>query len=224
MNNKRFFDIALPKWPAMVVVGESVSILQAKEILIRTDSLWFSTNDREFKNSLNEYLFGFKSQGYEDIYDTIRRELNVDPFKYMDLHLKQYNILDINYLRNYRICSSWIGGAHGWCNWDGTIFSSNYNIGKWPKIEEVYDEWCTISEAFPYLDLTCQLLDGETCEDAKPVIEFRVKKGKVTMHIPTKLIAKTEELDFTGILKYGGERGCTLVQFIDAIEYVKSIR
>lgn len=36
-------------------------------------------------------------------------------------------------------------------------------------------------EAFPYLDLRCQLLSGESCEEeAKPVVEFIVKDGTVT--------------------------------------------
>jgi len=67
MKTKEFFDIALPKWPAFVVVGKPVTKEQAMEILIRTDSLCFSSNDREFDRELNEALFEVKIQkhGYQ---------------------------------------------------------------------------------------------------------------------------------------------------------------
>jgi hypothetical protein len=60
MTKKEFFNIGLPKWTAFAVVGTPVTKEQAMEILIRTDSLCFSTNDREFEKQLNEYLFNLK--------------------------------------------------------------------------------------------------------------------------------------------------------------------
>ena len=39
-------DISLPKWPHMVVAGKAVTKEQAAEIIIRTTSLWFSSNSK----------------------------------------------------------------------------------------------------------------------------------------------------------------------------------
>ena len=50
---KNLFEVELPKWPALVVIGESVTKEQAMEILIRTDSLYFGCNDKEWEEELN---------------------------------------------------------------------------------------------------------------------------------------------------------------------------
>jgi hypothetical protein len=48
MKKQEFFNLYLPKWPGLLVVGKPVTREQAMEIIIRTDSLWFSTNDYKF--------------------------------------------------------------------------------------------------------------------------------------------------------------------------------
>jgi hypothetical protein len=60
MDNQYFFDKGLPKWPALLVKGESVTKEQAIEILIRTDDLEFSCNEREFSSELSKIFYGIK--------------------------------------------------------------------------------------------------------------------------------------------------------------------
>lgn len=191
MGNKNFtvidnsLNVGLPKWPAILVKGKSVSTKQAAEIIIRTDSnlpdFTYSCNDNNWIEQLND-LFGFYKiigkEGSREHYDRISRLKEI------------YRMLDINYLTNDRIASSWIGGTNGWINWDGFVGISNKNIGKYPNTEEVCNEWCTIAEAFPFLNLRCQLMNGESCEDhSVPVIEYIVKDGFVTVCKPGKEIS-----------------------------------
>lgn len=227
MNNE-LFEKELPKWPALLVKGESITLEQAKEIIIRTDGLSFSTNDHEFSSKLNEVVYGVKSPRW-NLTDVIKEQLGItnwdEIWKYQESKQDEVGVLDLYYLRNSQIVSSWIGGAHGWCKWDGTIETSNYNIGKWPSVKEVYNEWLTIAEAFPFLNLRSQLMNCEACEDEPsnppmPVVEFIVKDGKVEMIDPvTQLIPMTEI-----VYKWAepnGERGCTFEQFKDAYEFTK---
>jgi hypothetical protein len=57
MTQQEFFDLGLPKWPALLVVGKPVTRAQAMEIILRTDDLYFSSNDRSFDKLLNEYFY-----------------------------------------------------------------------------------------------------------------------------------------------------------------------
>jgi hypothetical protein len=223
---KDFFEIGLPKWPALIVKGNRVTENQAKEILIRTDGFYFSSNDKEFEREINFLIYGFREN---DLHEAAKKAFGFvgynDFYEWKDTKEEPYRILELTYLNNSRIISSWIGGSHGWCDWSGNIGCCNYNIGKWPSVEEVYKDWSDIAKNFPYLDLTCQLLDseaGESDKEQKALIEFRVKNGKVDMSIPESIICETVDVDFVASRMFG-ERGCTPSQLKDALEYTKEI-
>lgn len=221
--------IDLPKWPAMVVKGEPVTKEQAMEIIIRTGNIYFSSNDREWDMFLN-YVYYDLDDMYDDHLKGIAKELKVEEgstkvFEYISEKIKELGVLDIEYLKNSRVVSSWVGGPHGWCNWDGKIFSNNYNIGKYPTVEEVNEEWSLIAKTFPYLDLQCVLYQGETSEEEnEPLIQFTVKDGNVTVEEPTLNIKPqflTEDI-LDNFFKPGRERGCTEIELIQAINHTKS--
>lgn len=170
------FNIALPKWPALLVMGKKVTREQAVEIIFRTNSGW-SSNDRHFLKFVADNI-GHKTDEYDYMY--LNPEMR-----------EQWGSLPLEYLGNSRIVSCWIGGPHGWCTWEGDIFTNNYNIGKWPSVQEVFSEWSEIAQAFPFLDLRCQLLDREAGEEieegenpATVVVEFIVKDGTCTIVVP----------------------------------------
>ena len=239
MTKKDFFNIGLPKWPALAVVGKPVTREQAMEILIRTDTLYFSSNDREFDKELNQTIYGIKIQesGFESENVAISEFLGIDEnepnswkkiWDYKDKCREEAGAIPLSYLNNSRIVSSWIGGPHGWCDWDGNIGSRNYNIGKWPSVEDVYDEWTRIAKAFPFLELTCQLMGHEAGPDDgedKPSIEFKIKAGKVTVKEPKKAIASTSfgTADMVErFLNSKAERGCSIEMFKSALENTKN--
>lgn len=218
--------IGLPKWPGFIVTGKAVTKEQAMEIIIRTTGMCFSSNDRQFEKLLYNFL-GIKVDKdsyfrpeWEDV-EKIETELG-------SIRVKNNNtggdITRIEYCDNHRVLSCWIGGPHGWIDWNGKVGCDNYNIGKWPNAEVVQAEWKAIAKAFPYLDLKCQLLSGETCEDNLfPVIQYNISKGKVKVVKPTKMIDQPEAGlgDDCNIFAPGRERGCTLQQFKDAVNLVR---
>jgi hypothetical protein len=236
MTKEKFFELDLPKWPALLVVGKPVTREQAMEIILRTDDLYFSSNDRPFNKLLNEYFYDIEvtDESYSGENKAIAKKLNIEEkdynsiWDYKDQKNAEIKSLNLAYLQNSRIVSSWIGGAHGWCDWNGNIGTSNYNIGKWPSVEEVYNDWGQIAEAFPFLELTCQLQNSESGDDdviAAPVVEFQIKKGKVKMINPTELITESKFGDEDMIRRFSdpySERGCTIETFREAVDYVRN--
>jgi hypothetical protein len=234
MKKEEFFKIGLPKWPGLLVKGEKVTEEQAAEIILRTSGR-ISCNDHGFSNAVQCLIYDVQNNDEPDYYDKvnglIREKLGLEKdspevwnkiWEYRSNRESEIGILETSDLGNRRICSSWIGGTHGWCDWDGTISACNYNIGKWPDIESVYDEWVEIAKAFPFLDLKCQLLNHEQCspemsDNPGPVIEFRVKNGKVKMSIPTKVLCESEDVDFKG---FDNEIGCSVEKVKETIELI----
>jgi hypothetical protein len=185
--------VGLPKWPGLVVQGKRVTEKQAAEILIRTSGLDFWSNDQELEAELRG-IFGLASE--MDMYEIEDKDDRLRAMRKhwddVDALRERYGILSLKYLRNSQIVSTFIGGPHGWLNWSGDVFTNTYNIGKWPEVETVAEEWAAIAEAFPYLDLTCQLQSGETSEGGTvPVVEYVVKDGHVIVQPITASLAPT---------------------------------
>jgi hypothetical protein len=211
----------LGKWSRMVIIGENVTRNQAAEIILRTCDIYLFTNDSQWRDDLYDAL-GFlplkDKRGFpdRDKIDTVRESLG---------------ILDINYLQNYQIASCWLGGPHGWCSWDGHIGCDGHNVGKWPSIRRIYDEWKLIAETWKFLKLRCQLWNSEYKEKSSdhetdsesdppaPVVEFIIENGTVTVANPNEIIShpcNVPIFDLSVVIP-GGERGCTLEEFKRAI-------
>lgn len=179
----------LPKWPEIRVEGKSVSTKQAGEIILRTDSFlsWFGGNDVEWVKTLAN-LFDIS---YSDKYpQTNRAEI--------DELCKKLERINLNYIAPDRISSNYIEGLHGWIDWDGKIGCSGYNIGKWPSVEEVLNDWQDVAKGFPFLNLRCQLFSKEGGEEGgKPIVEYTVKDGVATMYEPKEEIVSDYMPNFT---------------------------
>jgi hypothetical protein len=218
----------LPKWPALIVKGKPVTQEQAMEIIVRTDHFSFCSNDKEFEKDIHELIYGVRAD-WLGLNDAIKEKYRLKDFnetweKQESLEAK-YKILDLSYMSNHRILSSWIGGPHGWCDWNGYIGTNNYNIGKYPSVEEVYEDWKKIAKAFPYLELKSQLLNGETCEEgALPVVEFVVKNGKVKIADPSAMLDYPNNnlhSHMSNLFSPNRERGCTKEQLKNALSFVE---
>jgi hypothetical protein len=179
------FDLGLPKWPAMTVIGDRVSEKVAAEIIIRTEHGFpdFWSNSKRATKEFQD-IFGYSED--DSIYKN--KEGESDEQRVARMHAfwdrkrklqEAIGCIELEYLCSSRITSAYIGGPHGWCNWNGEIFSNGYNIGKWPSVESVAQEWERIGLAFPMLKLKCWLYDEESCESTgKPVVMFEVANGQ----------------------------------------------
>lgn len=213
-TNEEFFRIGLPKWPACVVAGQPVTEEQAAEIIIRTDSWYIGTNDKAWEAQIMHIAnIEASERGYGANWES------TEAFK------TRHRVLELGYLTNDRIASCYVGGPNGWCDWDGTISQTDKNIGKWPDVQDAYNEWCLIAEAFPFLNLRCQLFDAEACEDdPKAVIEFIVEGGTVRMSAPVCPLDPDRDIekDMQGFLDPGRERGCSPAMLTRALNVVRA--
>jgi hypothetical protein len=204
----------LSKWPRLLVVGKRVTPQQAGEILLRTNSWHMWLNDRAWMRQVGELA-----------------NLPVDDYGMFDFQAvrafeRRYRVLALHHLHNHQIGSPSVAGAHGWCVWNGAIGCGVYNIGKWPSIAEVTEDWETIAAAFPYLDLRAQLVPDEGTAGF-PAVEWHVSRGRVELDLePVELLRPPVELDETDIvarvLLPGGERGVSAPRLAEALSQLRS--
>lgn len=183
-------DMGWPKWPKLLMVGETVKPEQAREILIRTNH-WFLLEYNYSHDIIGETIKKFYTKTLEPEHQISGNSIDTE-----DL-IKKLDVIHLHYLDNARIQSSWIGGLKGWMNWDGRLFTNNYNIGKWPTEDELISDIETIIKAFPYLDFELQLVreiydDNSDLERVYPFFTCRVKNKDIKIIEKRKLIADTE--------------------------------
>jgi hypothetical protein len=217
----------LTKWPLLLVKGERVTEQQANEILIRTCvPSYLSANDQDWNQTVARIMGLPEGDDWppkeiaQD--DAARMAWHHERWERRDRRTAELGILGLNYLYNSRIASSWIGGPHGWCDWDGSIGCNTHNIGKWPSEEDVTEEWTVIAEAFPYLDLTAQLVTNEG--EGELAAEWRVQGGTVEQREPGKQIRLMAEPSLAGFFMGGRERGVSPERLEVAVAQVLDAR
>lgn len=178
---KRLENMYLPKWPQMLVWGVSVTEAQAKDIILRTDS--FMTETYGYPGG-RDHVWVTWAQTELGIHHLAVDETPgswIRKSEISRLLREAIGFVDTEYVPNRWASSAFIYGPHGWCHPNGTIWYED-NIGKDPCARAVFEEWQALAQAFPYLDLTVTLFDGEECEeDRNAVVSFRVKEGAVAL-------------------------------------------
>ena len=177
-------NLGLPKWPQMIVTGKSVTVEQAKNIILRTDD--FLTDPYEYAGGNNHR---FNTQ--------YRKMAGLDRIKKNDwakLHIfgaklrEEIGNVDCEYVQNTWASCAFIFGPHGWCWPDGTIQYVD-NVGKWPSVETILEEWTKLAAAFPYLQLNVTLMNGEGCQEGlSPVVNISVMQGIASLELPNLLV------------------------------------
>ncbi len=182
------------KWPALVVVGQPVTEQQAAEILVRTAHWPLSSNERNHDTLFN-HMAGFPTEASYMRYAWTREDWAAYDAKIEAANARLRIVTGLEYLINYQLTSSWFGGPHGWCSWNGTIGCRTFNVGKWPSVEGITEEWTKIAEEFPFLDLRAQVFSGESCEEGiQPTAEWVIKDGKVKCIAPESDLGYPEDL------------------------------
>jgi hypothetical protein len=213
---EKFFKIKLPSWVGLLVIGKTLNKKQTYQVITQTDNFQFEDTPY-YKTIYNREYHKTQIFSYENY---------LEQKKYLK---DKFNKLDLNFLNNERFISSFIYGEHGWLNWNGQIKTNYYNIGKNPQSKEIYNEWLLIAQAFPFLNLTCQILDDEiSVKYAKPILQFEINNGNIDIIKPTKKIisiASNKEIDllFTMQNEYKNDSQDFIKKKIKALRYTKFI-
>jgi hypothetical protein len=179
---------------------------QANEILLRTNGDYFSTNDSDWESTIAD-LFGIKLNESGWLMD----------WRSAAHWYQSIAGLDLSYIKNSRIVSSWIGGPHGWLDWDGRVGCSTWNIGKWPGYDDVTEDWRLIAATFPYLDLHAQLITNEGEGDVAG--QWRVTGGEAALVEPVSKFM-VNEASFM-VFMHHGERGVSYTRLAEAWKQVR---
>lgn len=178
MNKEKAFNIGLPKWCQMIIEGDKITEEQAIEIIKRTDTFFvgecFGNNRSYIKEA--KRLFDIKDMSYFE-----KEDFNVRIEKYFknkEELILRWNSIELTRLVNRWISNSWIGGANGWCHPNGGIKYCD-NIGKYPDVEEVYSDLEKLAAAFPFLNMTVTLMDGERDYCHNSLVSMKVSNGIV---------------------------------------------
>lgn len=68
----------------------------------------------------------------------------------------------------------------GWLNWDGSIFTDNYCLKEWPKVEGIYGETLILSYLFPNLSMDIKLYENKGLSSL--CLHISINKGKVKVN------------------------------------------
>lgn len=178
MNKEKAFNIGLPKWCQMIIEGDKITEEQAIEIIKRTDGFFQGDcfgNNRSYTKEVKKLL------NIKDIYDYQKEDFSIDIEEYnkhKNKLIKKWNCIELTHLTNRWISNSWIGGANGWCHPNGEIKFCD-NIGKYPDVEEVYSDLEKLAKAFPFLNMTVTLMDGERDYCNNSLVSMKVYNGIV---------------------------------------------
>lgn len=219
MTKEEAFNISLPKWPQMRVIGEQVPVELAEEIILRTDDFFgpfAGGNNREFDKAARKLFIGYeecpnnwgekgririrqevilKALGIETDEKKIKElkdELDQKEKRFRELcdsedayyrAFEDFNLkvgrIETEYVENSWFSCSFVDGPHGWMHPDGTIGFAD-NVGKWPSVESIYEEWEKIGNAFPQLDLKVTIMSEESCASyASPLVTMELKNSKI---------------------------------------------
>lgn len=180
------FNRGLPKWPQMLVVGDPVTPEQAFDIITRTDTAfngcwgnsrtWGARMAERLRMPANLYPYG----------DDLRKNAPHNGHTGTDWDAvaewkKDWGYVETEYVHNDWVACAYIGGPHGWCAPGGQLQYAD-NVGKWPSVESLYDDWALLAREFPYVRAHVTFMSGESSEDGtRPVASFLVREGEVVL-------------------------------------------
>lgn len=206
--NTAALSIGLPKWPEMIVVGDTVTPEQAKQVILATDNsltdMYGAGNNRDFtkfyhNESLTNLYTHLEWSGFTSEMLDVLGFTPIEPSKSI---YEVLGTIPLDYIGNDLAMSSYIGGPSGWMNVDGTIYSTK-NIGKWPSVQDVFEEWKMVAKAFPFLNLTATLMSDESGFENYPLVQFIVSNGTVSIQTENIIVpsTKSKELDLTTLFQ-----------------------
>lgn len=178
-------NVNLPRWSQMLVWGKPVTRLQARDIINRTDPFFYTLGEYAGGNNHDWNQWARETLGIAAVRELLATANRTERWT-LESRIMAQVAQEMGFVRTQYVTSNWascsfVHGPHGWCHPDGTIAYVD-NVGKYPYTTALYEDWRELARAFPFLDLTVTLMDGEGCEaDIRPLISFRVREGSVAV-------------------------------------------
>ncbi|AFH14851.1 hypothetical protein LU11_gp320 [Pseudomonas phage Lu11] len=183
---KEMADLGLPKWPQIMIVGDSVTEEQALDIILRTDKFITGISEPMSRRFTQLRALIHKQSGMDAIVKAANKHDHEGVVFFLKYHAQKYirdalGFCSFECIHNTWAASSYLHGAYGFCSPEGKIFYCDNSRGSYPSTQSYYEDLLALAEAFPYLRFKSSMYGGEHCDDAvKCVISFVVENGTVT--------------------------------------------
>lgn len=179
-------NVGLPKWPQCIISGDTITEDQAFDIILRTDGFltclsgYSGGNNHKFNEAyIKQCVDGLDLPHQPPKPYTGSAEESRYFYALTEEVRKELGFVDLYYIYNRFASTSYLGGPCGFVSPDGSILFQE-NLGKYPGAECVYRDFQKITDAWPFLNMSATLYDGEYCDEgANPVITFKVYGGVV---------------------------------------------
>lgn len=175
------FAIDTPKFCHLLIKGDNVLVDQAKEIILRTDrfltSITCIVSDERFAcnyRAMSGLASLSKRSGFFSRHDTVSHDWDAE--KALKAKL---GVVSLNCVISDMASSCYALGPQGFCQPDGRIVFSD-NIGKYPSVKDLYEDFVALAQAFPFLTLRASLFLNDVADSEQDFgVGFLVSKGEV---------------------------------------------
>lgn len=190
MNKETAFPLPLPRWAQLRMTGPNIGVALAKEVIFATDVFLTSFaasggNNRDWEEAVRTRMgVSTKSMNESPPYGTpeaasLHREMEIS-FELQSMWREAGKSVSTQYVKNDWASCCFIGGPHGWCSPAGEIYFSD-NVGKYPSVQDIYEDLEAIAKRWPTLVFTATLMDGESgSDDTLPVVTMKGEGGVIT--------------------------------------------
>jgi len=173
ISKEEAFQHELPKWTKIVIIGDSVSVETAKEIIFRTDEFLVDAygsmggNNKEFTQ---DYL---EESGLSSLY----KDGKVD-YLASEAVKQELGFIPLAHFHNYWASCNFVAGPNGFCTPEGKICFAGH-MDKHPTVEELCNDLEPLAQAFPELKMNVEIYSKE--DGIEFLMGFIVKDGEVTI-------------------------------------------
>lgn len=167
-------DSNLPKCYKLLMIGDSVSQDIASEIIFKTSNWKKLCKDPLIYNLIyKKYCESFP----------IEDQISYIEFNY-NIFLKKIKALTLNNLYNFRLDQF---NLNGWMNWDGALFTNDYEILLTNKLDPIICDIKDLISNFPFLQFKIQIIE-EKNKKYDIICSYEILKTKIKKLKTKKLI------------------------------------
>lgn len=196
MSKDELLQQWLPHSPQMIVTGKPLTTAQALTIIRRTDQFFLHISyDARPTLAKVKQIIRMPNYPSGNIAECTMPDGEIDLEKFWKNQnvfwekfrgwQEDWGVLDTGFVKNSWISREFAGGFCGWCHPDGMIGFTD-NLGVYPAVSAVYEDWRKIAREFPFLEAEATLMNNSKRYPAKPVVSFLIRDGEVDVVDPKR--------------------------------------
>lgn len=165
--------------PQIIITGSKITFEQANNIIFCTDKFFDSFLEIYGHAGNKLFIDAFKFTTNLNIIYDMKLSFN-ELFEFDNFMHNKIKFINTECIANDFIDSSYIQGAHGWCNPDGTIYSTYNSRMKYPSINDIISDFKKIIKKFPFLNMNVTVMEYSDINDNNiPNYNLYINNGRI---------------------------------------------